>query len=259
MLQLIDTHAHIFGEQFSEDLDAVIARSKQEGVARVYLPNIDEDSAEHMLEVERKYPGFCVPMIGIHPCHVEERYLEQVAWVEEWLKKRAFAAVGEIGMDLYWDKSTQKIQTEALGLQVKQAKKYGLPVVIHCRDSFEETYRLLKEHKDEKLTGVFHCFTGGVEEAEKAAELDFYLGLGGVSTFKNGGMDKVIPHLPLDRIVLETDSPYLAPVPFRGKRNEPSYLAHIAQRVADLREMSVEKLGELTTENAKRLFKDAGF
>ena len=251
---MIETHAHIYSREFKEDLSEVIDRSRESGIASIYMPNIDHTSIDDMLEVEEKYPDYCIPTMGLHPCSVNKGFEKELYLVEEWLGKRGFVAIGEIGTDLYWDKTFQEQQIEAFKVQVGWAKQSGIPVIIHCRESFDLTVSLVEELKDDRLTGVFHCFTGSVAEAERVKNLGFYIGLGGVTTFKNAGMDKVIPELDMGHVVLETDSPYLAPVPKRGKRNEPSYLTWIAQRVADLRQTAIEDIREMTTHNAKKLF-----
>jgi len=196
----------------------------------------------------------CVSMMGLHPCSVKKGFEKELYLVEEWLGKRKFAGVGEIGTDLYWDKTFWKEQQEALNIQLDFAKQYEIPAILHCRDSIDETIELVSKKKDDRLSGIFHCFSGSVEQAGKIIELGFYLGIGGVATFKNGGMDKVIPHLPMDKLVLETDSPYLSPVPHRGKRNEPAYVELVANRIAELKSISVEEVKEATTKNAKAIF-----
>lgn len=251
----IDTHAHIFSEEFKSDRADIVGRALDAEVKRIYMPNIDHTSIDSMLEVEEKDPGVCFSMMGLHPTSVKKDFEKELYVVEEWLFKRKFAAIGEMGTDLYWDKSFWEQQKEAFKIQVGWAKKLKLPVVIHCRESIDETIGLLEPMLDKELTGVFHCFTGTLEQARKITSMGFYLGLGGVATFKNGGMDKVIPDLELDNIVLETDSPYLAPVPHRGKRNEPSYIPIIAEKIVGLKKISKEELQAITTRNALRLFK----
>lgn len=230
-------------------------RAQEEGVTRIYMPNIDHTSIDAMLEAETKYPQHCIPMMGLHPTSVDKDFERELYLVEEWLEKRKFAAVGECGIDLYWDKTFLPQQQEALRVQVALAKKYQLPIVLHTRDSFNETYDIISAAQDGTLRGIFHCFSGTAEEAEKVKELDFLMGIGGVATFKNGGLDKVLPHVSLDNLVLETDCPYLAPTPHRGKRNEPVYLPLIAKRVAELMQQPVEEVAEKTTANALNLFK----
>jgi TatD DNase family protein len=208
-----------------------------------------------MLELENKYPSTCFSMMGLHPCSVKKDFEQELYQVENWLSKRKFAAVGEMGTDLYWDKTFWNQQVEAFTIQVGWAKKYNLPIVVHCRESIDQTIELVEVLQDGNLTGVFHCFTGDRSQADKLIKLGFYLGIGGVATFKKGGMEHVIPHIPLDRIVLETDSPYLTPAPHRGKRNEPSYIPLIATRVADLKNIPLAELKMATTQNASKLFR----
>ncbi|WP_299760832.1 TatD family hydrolase [uncultured Pontibacter sp.] len=254
-MNLVDSHAHIYSEKFNTDRAEAMERAQQEGVSKIYMPNIDHTSIEAMLEAEEKYKGACVAMMGLHPTSVNKDFERELYLVEEWLSKRAFAAVGECGIDLYWDKTFLPQQQEALKVQVELAKKYKLPIVLHTRDSFNETYDIIAAAQDGSLKGIFHCFSGSAEEAEKVKELGFLMGIGGVATFKNGGLDKVLPHVQLENLVLETDCPYLAPTPHRGKRNEPVYLPLIAQRVADLMQKPVEEVAEKTTANALSLFK----
>ena len=252
---MIDTHAHIYLEEFKKDIDEVIARSHELGVDRIYLPNIDRTSIEDMLALEAKYPDKCVSMMGLHPCSVKKGFEKELYLVEEWLGKRSFVGVGEIGTDLYWDRTYWKEQQEALNVQLDFARQYGIPAILHCRDSMDETIRLVEEKKDDRLSGIFHCFSGSVLQAKKIIDLGFYLGIGGVSTFKNAGMDQIIPQLPLEKLVLETDSPYLSPVPHRGKRNEPVYIEFIAKRIAELQGVGMEQVKEVTTSNALKIFK----
>lgn len=251
---MIDTHAHIYLEHFQEDIDSVIERALEQGVNKILLPNIDRTSIEQMLYLEEKYPDVCYPMMGLHPCSVKEDFEKELQLVEDWFKERAFIAVGEMGTDLYWDKSFWKEQQEAFHFQCQLAMRYDLPIVIHCRDSIDETIDMVESYTNDGLKGVFHCFTGSIEQGKKIADLGFYLGLGGVSTFKNGGMDRVIPHLDHSKIILETDSPYLTPAPHRGKRNEPAYVSIIAEKVSEYLGISKEALDELTTANANALF-----
>ncbi|MFZ2904595.1 MAG: TatD family hydrolase [Cyclobacteriaceae bacterium] len=250
----IDSHAHIYSEQFDVDRIDMMHRAEEAGVGKIYMPNIDHTSVDGMLELESKYPSICFPMMGLHPCSVDKDFEKELYIVENWLAKRKFAAVGEMGTDLYWDKTFWGQQVEAFKIQVSWAKKYSLPIVVHCRDSMDQTIALVETLQDGKLTGVFHCFTGDAVQAEKLIKLGFYLGIGGVATFKKGGMENVLPSIPLDRIVLETDSPYLTPAPHRGKRNEPSYIPLIGNRVAELKNISNEELKTATTQNALKLF-----
>lgn len=252
---MIETHAHIYAEQFKNDIAEVLERSQETGIQKIVMPNIDHTSIDGMMELEEKNPNFCLSTMGLHPCSVNKGFEKELYIIEEWLNKRDFVAIGEMGTDLYWDKTFIDQQVEAFKIQVEWAKKFKKPIIIHCRESLDMTIDLVESLKTDELTGVFHCFNGTVEQAERIAGLDFYLGLGGVTTFKNSGMDQVVPKLDLDRIVLETDSPYLAPVPNRGKRNEPSYLELVARKIADYKEMSLDDLKSKTTENANKLFK----
>ena len=250
----IDSHAHIYLKEFAPDRAEVLGRCMGNNVQKIYMPNIDHTSVDDMLEVEAKNPAQCISMMGLHPCSVKKDFEKELYVVESWLSKRPFAAIGEIGTDLYWDKAYWGQQKEAFTVQVNWARQYGLPVVVHCRDSIDQTIALVEALHDDKLKGVFHCFTGTVAQARQVTKLGFYLGLGGVSTFKNSGMDKVIPELDINTIVLETDSPYLSPVAHRGKRNEPAYIPIIARRVAELRKIPLEELQQATTSNVQRLF-----
>lgn len=251
---LIDSHAHIYAKEFEDDLEDILNRCKANKIYKVCMPNIDRTSIDDMLEVEAKNSDMCFAMMGLHPSSVKKDFEKELYIVEEWLAKRRFIAVGEIGIDLYWDKSYIKEQIEAFRTQIGLAKKYRIPIAIHCREAFNETISIVEEMNDSTLSGVFHCFTGTKEEAKRITDAGFYLGIGGVVTFKNGGLDKVIPDLPLENIVLETDSPYLAPAPYRGKRNEPGYLNIVAQRVAEIKETSLEEIAETTSKNAEILF-----
>ncbi|KUG07285.1 TatD family hydrolase [Solirubrum puertoriconensis] len=251
---LTDSHAHIYAEQFKEDRDEALDRAYAAGVSTILMPNIDHTSIDAMLETEARHPQHCFAMMGLHPCHVHKGFERELYQVEDWLNKRPFAAVGECGVDLYWDKTTLGWQQEALRVQLDLAKKHKLPIVLHTRDAFAETAELVEQAQDGSLRGVFHCFSGTKEEAERAIKLGFKLGIGGVATFKNGGLDQVLPHLELEHLLLETDCPYLAPVPHRGKRNEPSYLPLVAKRVAELMKKDVEEVAEATTRTARELF-----
>ncbi|WP_322803416.1 TatD family hydrolase [Vibrio alfacsensis] len=252
---MIDTHAHIYASEFDNDRDEVVTRALAQGINKILLPNIDLDSIEPMLKTEAAYPDVCRSMMGLHPCYVDGNVEQTLAIIRGWFEKHNFIAVGEIGIDLYWDKTFRAEQEMAFITQLSWAKEMNLPVVIHTRDSIEETLALLRQEQDGRLRGVFHCFGGSVEEAQAINELGFHLGLGGVSTFKNGGMDKVIPHLDMDWVILETDCPYLAPVPHRGKRNEPAYTSLVAARVAELTNSNIEEIDRITTQNATALFR----
>ncbi len=250
----IDTHAHIYSEEFNADSTDMLLRCEENGVSKIFMPNIDHSSIDSMMEVEMKNPDRCYAMMGLHPCSVKKGFEKELYIVEEWLNKRKFAALGEMGTDLHWDKSFWGEQQEAFKVQVQLARKHALPLVIHCRESMDETIELLRPLADGKLTGIFHCFSGTLEQARKIIEMNFYLGIGGVVTFKNGGLDKILPDVDVHRIVLETDSPYLAPVPHRGKRNEPSYLTLVAQRICEIKKMKLSELQRLTSDTALKIF-----
>ena len=254
-MQLIDSHAHIYLKEFKGDLNLIIDRAKESGIEAIYMPNIDHTSIDDMLNVADKYAGYCLPMMGLHPCSVNKDFERALYEVEAWLGKGGFAAVGEIGTDLYWDKTYWPQQQEALRVQIELAKKFKLPFVIHCRDSIDETIELLKPINTKDLTGVFHCFTGTLEQAEEIIEMGFILGIGGVATFKNGGMEEVLASISLEKMLLETDSPYLAPVPYRGKRNEPSYVINVCEKIAEIRNITVDEVATATTANSLTLFK----
>lgn len=251
---MIDSHAHIYLEHFTEDIDDVVNRAIDNGVEKILLPNIDETSIEDMLRLEEKFPNVCYAMMGLHPCSVKDDFEKQLRLVEQWLGKRKFIAIGEMGTDLYWDKTFWEQQKEAFNFQCDLAIKYDLPIVIHCRETIDETVELVSKYKEKGLKGVFHCFTGSLEQANQIIDLGFYLGLGGVSTFKNGGLDQLIPHLDTSRILLETDSPYLTPTPHRGKRNEPAYTRLVAEKVAEYLSMGFDEVNNLTVENTNTLF-----
>lgn len=253
---LTDTHTHLYSSKFNDDRDEMVRRSIDSGVSRLFLPAIDSESHENMLALADAWPEHCFPMMGIHPTSVDEATAEkEMALVLDYFSKRKFVAVGEIGIDLYWDKTKLAIQQDIFARQIDLAKKLGLPIVIHSRSAFYECYEIVKEKQDGNLKGVFHCFGDGIPEAEKVVELGgFMMGIGGVLTFKNSGLDKVVEHFGLEHFVLETDSPYLAPVPHRGKRNESAYITHIAAKMAELKHVSVEEIARITTENSRILF-----
>ncbi len=251
---LIDTHSHIYSTDFIHDLDEVIQRAYSNDVRKIILPNIDSSSVKNLLDLVDTYPHICFPLMGLHPTSVNQDYQEELQVVEYWLKKRKFYGIGEIGIDLYWDKSFLEEQTHAFRFQIELARQYNLPVVVHVRDSFDEVYQVLKETKDDNLKGVFHSFTGTLEQAKLITELGFKIGVGGIVTFKKSGLDEVVSQIDPSNLIIETDSPYLTPAPFRGKRNESSYLVYIAQKIADLHEMSIGDIAKITTENARKLF-----
>ena len=251
---LIDTHTHIYADAFDEDRDEAIARAIAAGVSQLILPAIDSKTTAIMHEVKRNYSAYVHLMMGLHPTHVGLNADEELAHVKEQLDSHSFVAVGEIGMDLYWDKTYQSQQQEAFYRQINWALAADLPIVIHCRDAFAPVFEVLEGFKDARLRGVFHCFTGTKADAQRALELNFYLGIGGVVTFKNGKIDQFLSDFPIEKMLLETDSPYLAPTPYRGKRNESAYLPIVADKMAKLFEISVAEIARITSKNAKQLF-----
>ena len=255
-MQFIDTHSHLYSSQFDEDRTQAINDAISAGVSTILLPNISSEYTKGMLEVCGEFPENCFPMMGLHPCDVNEDNIEvELLHVKQELAKGKYIAVGEIGLDLYWDKTKLEIQKKAFIHQIELAKKYKLPIAIHVRDSFAEAIEIIEKLNDESLTGVFHCFTGRVEDAQRVINLgDFYLGIGGVLTFKNSGLDKTIAEIELQHLVLETDAPYLAPTPFRGKRNESKYIVNIAEKLAEVHQIEIEDVAKITTLNAKQLF-----
>lgn len=250
----IDTHTHLYVKSFESDRSAAVERALEAGVEQFYLPNIDRDSVSAMLELEAAFPGVCHAMIGLHPCSVKADYQEELAFMKDWLDRRPFIAVGEIGIDLYWDKTFVEAQKEAFLIQANWAVEKKLPFVIHSRDSIDMIIELLQDNWVEGMRGIFHCFNGTVAQANKIIDMGFYMGIGGVLTFKNAGMDKVLEEVPLEWMVLETDSPYLAPVPYRGKRNESAYIPLIANKLAAVKSVDVEEVGRVTNKNAKKIF-----
>lgn len=249
-----DTHTHLYSEEFAEDRSLMMQRALDAGVKRFFVPSIDSSYTQAMYDLEAKYPENIFIMIGLHPTYVKENYMDELAHVEEQLAKRKFAAIGEIGIDLYWDKSTLKEQQYAFKYQIQLAKKYKLPINIHCRDAFDEVFEVLECEKGEGLYGIFHCFTGDFNQAQKAISYNMKLGIGGVVTFKNGKIDQFLNRIDIRHIVLETDSPYLAPVPYRGKRNESSYTKLIAEKLAVIYNLPVDKIAEITTQNSVDIF-----
>ncbi len=253
-MNFIDSHTHLYLDQFSEDRALVIERAIQQGVGRMLLPAIDSSTFEAMTKLAANYPKNCLPMIGLHPTSINKQVSKELAFVESELNTGKYIAVGEIGIDLYWDKTFAEEQTSAFHHQLKLAKKHQLPVVIHMRDSFTEVYQVVKTELNTDLRGVFHCFTGTLDEAHKIIDMGFKLGIGGVLTFKNSGLSEVVAQLPLESIILETDSPYLTPTPYRGKRNESSYIPMIAQKLAEITGKPIAEIAEITTHNATQLF-----
>lgn len=251
---MVDTHCHLYLDEFKSDINEVIKRAADEGVNKFYLPAIDSAEIENLLLLESHFPGKCFAMMGLHPCSVKENYLEELAIVTDWFAKRNFAAVGEIGLDFYWDKTFILQQYEAFRAQIKLSIQYDLPVVIHTRNAMQETIEVVKEFVPAGVRGIFHCFGGTVEQANAIIDAGFYLGIGGVLTYKKSGLAEVLEQIDLKYMVLETDSPYLTPVPFRGKRNESSYLKYIAEKLALIKNISVEEVNAITTANAEKIF-----
>ncbi len=253
-MTLIDTHSHIYLPEFDSDIAKMFERADKERVTKILLPAIDSSTHLKMLQLEAQNPAKCYSMMGLHPCSVKENFREELKITRHYLDERNFVAVGEIGLDFYWDKTFTAEQYAAFHEQIEWAIEFDIPVVIHSRNSTDECIKVVAEHQKGKLKGVFHCFSGSIHQAEQIIELGFYLGIGGVLTFKNSGLDKVMESISLDHVVLETDAPYLAPVPFRGKRNEPSYLKYIVEKMAVLNNRSLEEVAVITTANAEKLF-----
>jgi TatD DNase family protein len=251
---LTDTHTHLYLDEYKEDVHQVISKAIQNNVEYFLMPNIDSSTIKRMNSLCNEYPGKIFPMIGLHPTSVKENYLDELAIIKKELKKRKYYAIGEIGIDLYWDKTYSKEQEYALRYQMALGNEFDLPIVIHTRSSFDEAIEVLKDEYNEKSKGIFHCFGGTYEQAMDIIEMDFFLGIGGVVTFKNSGLDKVIEHVDLEHILLETDAPYLTPSPYRGMRNESSYLPLIAHKIAELKRVTIEEVAEVTTRNARKLF-----
>ena len=252
---MIDTHTHLYSEEFDQDRNEMIARAINKGVSKFYLPAINSETHHKMFALETEYPNQMVSMMGLHPCYVKpESWQEELKLVEDYLNQRSFAAIGEIGIDLHWDKTTLDIQVKAFEQQIDWAIERDLPIVIHTRESFDEVFEVLDRKKHPKLRGIFHCFSGDLEQAKRAIALGFILGIGGVVTFKNGKIDQFLNEIPLDKIVLETDSPYLASVPHRGKRNESSYLDLVAGKLVTIYNKDFSEIDKITTENAERMF-----
>lgn len=251
---LTDTHSHLYSEEFSTDQDAMMQRAFDAGVQRIFVPSIDSTYTDKMYEVEAKYPENVFLMMGLHPTHVKENVEAELAFVEAELARRKFYAIGEIGIDLFWDKSFLEQQKYAFQRQIQLAKKYKLPINIHCRDAFDEVFEVLKLEQSPELFGIFHCFTGTYEQALEAISYNLKLGIGGVVTFKNGKIDQFLDKIAISNIVLETDSPYLAPVPYRGKRNESSYVVNVVNKLAEIYNITPEAVAEITTQNSKDIF-----
>ncbi|MGN6604867.1 MAG: TatD family hydrolase [Ginsengibacter sp.] len=255
-MKLIDTHTHLYLKEFENDIDEVIQRANAEGVEKFYLPAIDSSETEAQIALERKYPERIFAMAGLHPCSVKENFKDELELIEEQLAERKFAGIGETGLDFYWDTTFKKQQYESLHIHAHWAIQYKRPLILHTRNATRETIDALSEYKGKGLYGIYHCFGGNLEEAKEIIDAGFYLGIGGVLTFKNAGLSEIIKNIELDKIVLETDAPYLAPVPFRGKRNESSYLKYIVEKLAEIKNISVEEAAQQTSKNAEFLFSE---
>jgi len=253
-MKLIDTHAHLYLDSFKNDIGQVMARALDEGVEKIYLPAIDRSATTNQHNLELKFPGTCIAMAGLHPCSVNENYQEELMWVEEQLGSRTYAAVGEIGLDFHWDKTFVSQQYDAFEQQVEWALKYDLPIVIHSRDATDECIAAVSKFSARGVKGIFHCFGGSLEQARAITGMGMYLGIGGVLTYKNSGLAEVLETIGLEHLVLETDAPYLTPVPFRGKRNESSYLKYVAEKLALVKQVGVEEVAAITTANAEKIF-----
>jgi len=251
---LIDTHCHLYANTFQSDIDAVICRAREVGVDKFFLPAIDAETTNAMLDLEERYPGICIAMMGLHPCHVTGEFQKELNHVRCWLERRPFVAVGEIGLDHYWDKTYVKEQEIAFRTQIEWAIEYNIPVVIHTRNAMQETINIVKEYVQNGLRGIFHCFSGSIESAEQIIKAGFYLGIGGVVTYPKAGLAEVLEQIELQHLVLETDAPYLTPVPFRGKRNESSYLTYIVEKLAEIKGLTPEVIASITTANAQKIF-----
>jgi len=251
---ITDTHTHLYSSQFDEDQAVMIQRAKDAGVSRFFIPAIDASYTDRMMKLERNFPNDVFLMMGLHPTSVKENYEEELAHVKKWIDKRDFYAIGEIGIDLYWDKSFLTQQQEAFRTQIKWAKEKKLPIVIHCREAFDEIFEVLETEKGDDLFGIFHCFTGTKTQAIQAISYNMKLGIGGVVTFKNGKIDKFLHEIDLKHIVLETDAPYLAPKPYRGKRNESAYITNVVDKLVDIYEVSFDEIAKITTKNSKAIF-----
>ena len=253
-MQFIDTHTHLYASEFDADRTAVVEKAIQNGVTHFFLPNIDIHSIQPMLDLVWSFPNHCFPMMGLHPCSVDQHVEAHLFQIQKWFKKRKFYAIGEIGLDYYWSTDFKAEQIRAFRMQIQWAIQQDLPIVIHSRNSNEDVIAILKEMKHPRLRGIFHCFGGNAAQAAEVVDLGFLLGIGGVLTFKNGGLDKAIEDIPLTHLVLETDAPYLAPVPYRGKRNESFYILEVARKLAELKKVGLNQLAEITTQNAQRVF-----
>jgi len=251
---ITDTHTHLYAEQFDDDRSEVINRALNNNIKRFCIPAIDSTYTNAMFALEKQFPDVMFLMMGLHPTSVKGNFLEELEHVKTWLERRKFYAIGEIGIDLYWDKTFLKEQQQAFKTQISWAKQYNLPIVIHCRDAFDEIFEILEEEKDDLLYGIFHCFTGNIKQAEQALSYNMKLGIGGVVTFKNGKIDQFLNEIPLNNIVLETDAPYLAPTPYRGKRNESSYILNVVKKLSEIYKLSPLEIATITTQNAADVF-----
>jgi len=253
-MTLIDTHCHLYSEEFSNDIDDVVKRAQSLGVQRFYLPAIDSSCHDAMIDLEKEYPNICIPMMGLHPCYVKENFKKELEIVEQWLNNKKFVGIGEIGLDFYWDKTFTAQQYETFELQMNWALQRNLPIVIHTRNAMQETIATIKPFAEKGLTGIFHCFGESYDIAKQIIDMGFLLGIGGVVTYKKSGLDETLKHIALEHLVLETDAPYLTPVPFRGKRNESSYLEFIVQKIAEIKNVPVQEVAAITTANAEKIF-----
>jgi len=251
----IDTHCHLYLKEFDDDIEGVINRAETNGVTKFYMPAIDSETMDSMIDLEKRYPTKCISMAGLHPCSVKDGAKVELKIVEDILRKRRFAAIGEIGLDFYWDRTFEVQQYESFHQQIEWALHFDVPIVIHSRDSMSECIEVVRQHQNGNLKGIFHCFSGSMELAEQIIDLGFYLGIGGVLTYKNSGLAESLKNVSLDSMVLETDAPYLTPVPFRGKRNESAYIIHIAERLAQVKNVDIKEIEQVTSKNAEKIFK----
>ncbi len=252
---MIDTHSHLYLEEFEEDIEDVISRAKEKGVEKIFLPSISKNEHQRVLDLAEKFPEICFPMIGLHPCYVKENYEAELEHVKDSLLQNKFYAIGEVGLDFYWDKTFEKEQYAAFEYQIELAILNNLPVIIHSRDSTKDCINIIKKYSSRGVKGIFHCFGGSIEEANAIIDLGFYLGIGGIVTYKNSGLAEVLNEISIDNIVLETDAPYLSPVPYRGKRNESSYLINIAEKLSEIKNITIDEVDKITTSNALKVFR----
>lgn len=253
-MRFIDTHAHIYDDTILPEIETILRNAQSNGIGKILMPGIDSTCIDNMLSLEANYPDSCIAMMGLHPCYVKENYLSELAIVEQWLAKRKFVAIGEIGLDFYWDKTFTEQQFKAFDMQMQWAIDYNTPIVIHTRNAMGETIEAVKPFAKKGLRGAFHCFSGSKESAQQIVDMGFYLGLGGVLTYKNAGVAEAIKEIPMEYLFLETDAPYLPPVPYRGKRNEPAFMLKVAKKLAEIKEMPLHEIADITTANAERLF-----